>query len=246
LLEEAMTRKLLFPETREDLCMISLALPANGVYATAVLMAPRGGKYRQEMLLLRGSRFSASTTNTCPAHIERERRSLRDNGKLIRRGEQSILEADIRCSSLSEAAELCTGSSKSGWEAWQFNGKSLGCAFDDKDLVFYKEYPPMPPYVAPDGEAFSVLPKPGTRLQPQILARGSRCNVHHHQLAKDSEQLIEEEDEFYLECRAGSLSMSFSGLVLGPTEAILLQGDRRHFIVAVEDATFTTVHWHES
>jgi len=232
-----------FPKTRDDLCTISLALPANGVYATAVLLAPRGGKYRQEMLVLHGSRFSASTTSTCPAHIEDERRSLRDQGKLVRRGERSFLVADIRCNTLSEAAELCTGSSKSGWDAWQFKDKNLSSAFGDKDLVFYDGNSPMPPYVAPINEIFSVLPKTDARSPIQILARGLRCEVRHHQLSKANELRIEEADEFYLECRMGRVLIPFSQLELMPGDAILLQGDCCHSMLGLEDSLLTTVHW---
>ncbi len=139
-----------FPKDRSKLrCWYLDAAPK----VKAVLIWPdRRPGYSQNIMVLKGSKFSNGHEPSCPDKAVRLREKLVDTGKLVREESALVLKEDIIFGSPSQAANVVLGLSKNGWDVWKkefdigFSHKvSLSSAKNTKivemraALIYYQE-----------------------------------------------------------------------------------------------------------
>lgn len=232
-----------FPANRKD--WVSLHLHETDANARAILLAPKLGKRNQSMLMLAGSKLRARDVSSCPGAVRARRKSLVDSGRAKFQGRWLVLNDDVLCTSVSEAAELAMGLSRDGWRHWQFGDSTLEQAFygfDNGNLVFYDWHSRRAPYVPREGVAFSVGSAAAIVEVPHCLVKGNQAEVWRYPVAKKAEweiDAIEGSCEVVLECRQGKVLLVRESLEISVGEAVLLRKGDRHLFRGIENSVCT-------
>jgi len=232
-----------FPDNRSDLRTLTMC-GVGRAHAIAVLLAPRGGKRHQRLMLLSGSVLERYEVRSCPCLASQIRRSWRENGIAVERGGELVLQEDRRFNTPGLAACVATGASKNGWDYFRSDGQSLNDLWwqEPSPLFFYHPASRMPPPFTRPGEVIQVPPlRPGMIGEREwILAQTATSQVVRLELPRRKKRPRERaKDDTFLQCREGkAVVYTYTPertAELVPHQEVLIPEGSEYSIEAIED-----------